>query len=543
MFVAFEGGGAKGIVHVGALAALEERNVHFRGLAGTSAGAIVACLKAAGYSASEIVDLQEDKTLLDLVELTKGGKTRPVDLFGKGEWWKLDLLRSILIRKEDLKFLLALAVFYSIWVIFVSISTGDVENFYYTLKIVLYIYIYTIPITATAAWLAFYFIGRSGLVSLRTFKTELNRLLCRKMFPDEPGRTVRMSDFGSDKNRPLLKVVATDITTGTLRLFSSDSTIDASVPAAEAVVASICLPVIFRPWKIDECLFLDGGLVSNLPIWPFDEERALDPDALTIAVCISRTAAQWRRPSASWLIPALKTAAFGAAILNERAVDQLVMLKITTELDLMDFDASRQKIFESVQLAKKQASTQILEKIFELPDVYKFACHKMHGQLIDLLPTLRPAFNEPNNLGRVRVAVAVRHSDWSSVVKLKYTAGYETDHDEGIFLPLRGSLVGETWTVGKPQLERAPFPERLNLAGPEHERLRKKFAEDIKWILTVPIFGANPSVHSPAFVVAIDGSGELRDDDLVLEAMKFLVAEITQENFSSVAERFGGAAI
>ena len=56
VFVAFAGGGAKGLIHVGALKALEDRQVQFCGLAGTSAGAVVAALKAAGFEASDLLD-------------------------------------------------------------------------------------------------------------------------------------------------------------------------------------------------------------------------------------------------------------------------------------------------------------------------------------------------------------------------------------------------------------------------------------------------------------------------------------------------------
>jgi len=50
----FEGGGAKGLAHVGALKACEERKIVFRGVAGTSAGAIIAGLIAVGYTAEEL---------------------------------------------------------------------------------------------------------------------------------------------------------------------------------------------------------------------------------------------------------------------------------------------------------------------------------------------------------------------------------------------------------------------------------------------------------------------------------------------------------
>lgn len=50
----FEGGGVKGIALVGALEEIEQAGYHFVNVAGTSAGAIVATLVAAGYSAAEL---------------------------------------------------------------------------------------------------------------------------------------------------------------------------------------------------------------------------------------------------------------------------------------------------------------------------------------------------------------------------------------------------------------------------------------------------------------------------------------------------------
>ncbi|MFC1576353.1 patatin-like phospholipase family protein [Candidatus Omnitrophota bacterium] len=49
-----EGGGAKGVAYVGALDVVAERNMWFRKVAGTSAGAITAALIAAGYNHEEI---------------------------------------------------------------------------------------------------------------------------------------------------------------------------------------------------------------------------------------------------------------------------------------------------------------------------------------------------------------------------------------------------------------------------------------------------------------------------------------------------------
>lgn len=51
------GGGTKAFAHIGALKALEEENIKFDYLAGTSSGSIVATLYALGYSVNEIHDI------------------------------------------------------------------------------------------------------------------------------------------------------------------------------------------------------------------------------------------------------------------------------------------------------------------------------------------------------------------------------------------------------------------------------------------------------------------------------------------------------
>jgi NTE family protein len=56
----FEGGGVKGIGLVGAIAVAEERGYQLVNVAGTSAGAIVAALLAAGYNAAELKKIIEE---------------------------------------------------------------------------------------------------------------------------------------------------------------------------------------------------------------------------------------------------------------------------------------------------------------------------------------------------------------------------------------------------------------------------------------------------------------------------------------------------
>ncbi|MBN6186035.1 patatin-like phospholipase family protein [Aneurinibacillus sp. BA2021] len=60
MDAVFEGGGVKGIAFVGAIAEFERRGYGFYRVAGTSAGAIIASLVAAGYRADELNELMKN---------------------------------------------------------------------------------------------------------------------------------------------------------------------------------------------------------------------------------------------------------------------------------------------------------------------------------------------------------------------------------------------------------------------------------------------------------------------------------------------------
>jgi NTE family protein len=76
----FEGGGVKGIGLAGAVAATEEQGYEFVNVAGTSAGAIVAALVAAGYRAAELRDIMQS---LDYAKFKDSGLLDHIPVLGK----------------------------------------------------------------------------------------------------------------------------------------------------------------------------------------------------------------------------------------------------------------------------------------------------------------------------------------------------------------------------------------------------------------------------------------------------------------------------
>jgi NTE family protein len=76
----FEGGGVRGSALVGAVAAADEHGISYRGLAGASAGAIVASLLAAGYTSEEMHLILGEKNFRDFKD--------KVSLVEKFMFWK-----------------------------------------------------------------------------------------------------------------------------------------------------------------------------------------------------------------------------------------------------------------------------------------------------------------------------------------------------------------------------------------------------------------------------------------------------------------------
>ena len=51
----------------------------------------------------------------------------------------------------------------------------------------------------------------------------------------------------------------------------------------DAVIASASVPFFFRPQRRDGSIFVDGGMLSNVPAWVFDRERAAQPGHVQVA--------------------------------------------------------------------------------------------------------------------------------------------------------------------------------------------------------------------------------------------------------------------
>ena len=508
VFVAFAGGGAKGLIHVGALKALEDRQVQFRGLAGTSAGAIVASLKAAGFEASDLLDPESGASLIDRLREIDQGIAKATDIFGRSGWARVLLFRWAVSHS---RWLAALVFSIGVALPIGLVAAGATRS---CAIILLAGVAVLIPCLLTGLGVRS-LIG--GLADVRRFQAALATLLQRKMFPDEPDRVVRMDDFARN-GRPTLKIVSANLSRRSLQLFSPERTPD--VPVADAVAASICLPIIFAPWRIGQAAFVDGGIVSNLPAWPFDEERELDPEAMTIAVGIADT---WNAPIVrrfNWLPSAIRTALFGSGELNLRVSGEAEQLVLERSLKLLQFDLTPDQARQEVRDGEAAASVRLDKRLFRRPELYRNACEVTRGLAEDVIESGLEIDAE-----RVRVAIAVPDRNYHHSLRLRFSAGYEEDADEGMLLPIEASVLGAAWRARESRFEIAPFPAGLDLPGEANRFRRKLLWPKLAWQLCIPILDEG---GRPRLAVHINGAARLPADQRVEDAITEIESSVKE---------------
>lgn len=316
-YAIFEGGGARGIAHVGALRAMEAAGLALAGVAGTSAGAIFAALVAVGYRPDEIFKDGQNHILTTL------GHNSPVALIGESTWrhiktFKLQFalmfggivvstllstaLGAIVVGEAlgglagPLAIVLAvcgvtLLLMRTILLVLGGIAALTVASAFqwggqWPPMLIPAILFVTMLVSSLIAllWLR-PLLSRQGLVDNSVVEDIVNAALLRKLaetwdqetqgqLPDKVLFRHIEPDEARNKFIPL-KVVATNIDRSRLVIIDRRHP---DVAVAQAVAASAALPLLFRPAQVNGLddhgyRYADGGLVSNLPSWVFRDEK------------------------------------------------------------------------------------------------------------------------------------------------------------------------------------------------------------------------------------------------------------------------------
>jgi NTE family protein len=354
-YLVFEGGGAKGVLHTATLRAVQAENLDVRGYAGTSAGAIFAALAAVGYKHDELIRLtrSEDRVVLSsaVMNLWVDGRAIRLATHFFKTWWLIRIFREILGRRWS-------AISFGFILLVVLLGPG----FGFMPKL-------TLPLLiALLTFLAIYLLSLAGIATLGRMRRGLNLLMAQKL-DLAAGEEVT---FGALADRgKVLSVVTTNVTSGALRLFSTDNPEDCGISVAQAVAASASIPFLFRPVRIDGELYCDGGLVSNLPAWVFEADTVNDAEAWVIASNLVDD----RLPSGTgrtrsglpYIAGVFRAAVFGADMLSKRAVRNLFSVEVPAPIGLLEFDYHRfPNRFAAAYLnASIQTATQIKSYLAE----------------------------------------------------------------------------------------------------------------------------------------------------------------------------------
>ena len=513
--MAFEGGGAKGLLHVGALRTLEASGITYRGIAGTSAGAIVAALTAAGLKSTDLFSTEPRMTLIDRLGEIDPTLQTPKDFFGTEGWARIIKVRAAL-RHWRWLILGSTIVPISFAALFFAIGIG-----WWIAAGVAGAVLATIIFFSTVAIRR---ISR-GLTRLDRFRNATARLLQQTMFPGQTDRMVVMKDFGEGSGRPSLKIVGANLETQSLHLFSPEET--PNVLVADAIAASICLPIIFPPWIVDGARFVDGGIVSNLPAWPFDEERELFPNATTIAFQINGLPAS----PGGWLLSGfVLTALFGTARLSTRIFGRGISVDMPTTLGTLDFDLSWARASQEVADAERFARIQLDRQLIDLPSLFHDACVAIKELAADVVGE---SLEIP--VKRVRVAVAVADDRYFRSFRLRYSAGFGNDQDAELLIPKEGTIFGTAVATKASVIEVKPFAAAHQLPGHHNARRRYMVWKARTWIIAIPIYGDETRNEVPQFIVQIDGNASLPDDAVAVQSVLDQVREAAEVFFAQVA--------
>jgi len=243
--IAFEGGGMKGVAFAGALEVLHEQGYQWGRLVGTSAGAVAAVLCAAGYEPNEIRALlggQEDhpnrvRTFFDIPEpeeFTREEKDNSLtmSLFAT---IKVPCIPDAVLRRVR-RFLLDLLL-----------TNGRYARL-------------------------FNFVERGGFYVGRAFQVWVEERLAAKGLPRQITFGGLYEETGIDVSVTAADLVAMDLLVLNRRTAPE-------LPVAWAVRMSMGIPFIWQPvvWQkewgtycaqnVAGHLIVDGGVLSNFPIW------------------------------------------------------------------------------------------------------------------------------------------------------------------------------------------------------------------------------------------------------------------------------------
>ena len=291
----FQGGGCKAVAFIGAYEAALENGVCFTEFAGTSAGSIFAALIAAGASVEEMKNFIDS---LDVEELIAKAQKK------RGFLGKIGLKVLKLSGK-----------------CFMHIKPSMVTAILSTLS-------------------------EQGMCDAKVLEDVLEQELQHIL-------NIRTQVRFSDLKFPLT-IIASDIKGHTIKVWNKKNSPNESV--AKAVSCSCAIPGYFKP--VDG-RYLDGGLLSNLPVSFFEDNSEDFSNILAFTLSYEEPNNKLYNVK-NYLADIISTITEGATVLQLKSRHNIFVVPVKTKMGLLDFDLLNidSKPFKSsIQEGKKSFRT------------------------------------------------------------------------------------------------------------------------------------------------------------------------------------------
>jgi NTE family protein len=517
IFAIFEGGGAKGVAHIGAVAACEANAFYFVGVAGASAGAIIASLIAAGFTANEILDPTAPET-----NLLARHKETPISLVGRETWDQAK-------RYED------------------RIKAAAQSGRFKSWPARWWLYQNRKPVMTA--------LNRGGFFETEHARKVLNTILREQVkavrvangLKAPHPEVVRFRDLDPElcPEFRALKIIAANVDTQELTIFDRKRYPDLEV--ALAVTASISIPGVFQPVAIPSAegvaeRYMDGGAVANLPVWVFanekrDYERAF-PNQAAVPIVGFTLKPKTIKDDQDSAVPAwvhyfgkgLATALNGSQAVIQDFLDDLTVAPLRTDLGLLKFDASLAEMVVAYNDGRSDAHRHLKHYLTDYPALVRRELADFHETVRRRLSArLPPRARRRRILLRAAIVQEAGREDF----RVTYGHNMSRDADDRLSLDVRGrgaalafvqrdavfAPVGPTWA----------HPARDFMTKYERALARR----EIKAIIALPIFPdaddwliSDPMQRpTPCGVVAIDSDRDIElaaafDDEHLMSILK-----------------------
>ena len=488
-FGVFEGGGAKGYAHVGALQAIEARGIELEAVAGSSIGAIIALLVAAGFTGNELFQpgTEGNSGLLAASWVNQLNRT---------DWAAFEGFRDEYLREPDRP---------------LENSSSQPPTNLGVGKLIK---------VGCSAVLAFYrhkhlfnqIWTRFGLTDAQGFRKWLDTAVRQKIgIPDAPilFRSLKIP----------LKVVAGDLLSGKMRVFGGAE--DADLDAVDAAIASASYPLFFQPYPFQGSLFVDGGLISNLPAWVFDDERLKQHKPIPtlgfrfVEVPLLARSANPKAPPSSlpeFFKRLATTSMFGGQSLGARAIEEYYAFDLAANIDTLAFHQIEEKAADLVSAGRKGV-TEFFDKQIgpSDPDEMETILGVVANFGVQALDRLAKG-----KLSRFRAFILIKTSD--EFIKVAYSANAAEDGDDRLRIRANSPGPAECFVVKEPVLTIVhQIPEAIRTS-PVFKYEHAARPRDVLTVYALPIF-ADPDEWSknrpedrndPIAVLVIDSVEDVR---------------------------------